>query len=87
MAAQMKLSQTDQEPSGADDQRDAAEDAPSEKRTPTSELILTVQRASDEELTAEAQKGRLAKAEALYGAIAEINESTDDPDTKVNRRA
>lgn len=87
MEVQMKLSQTDKETSGADDQSDAAEDVPSEKRTPTSELILTVQRASDEELTAEAQKSRLAKAEALYGAIAGINESTDGPDTKVNRRA
>lgn len=86
MEAQLKQTQKDEETVSADDQIGAAGGAAAKDRTPTGGMILPIQK-PDTELTAEAQKSRLAKAEALYGAIAEINKSTDGLDTKVNRRA
>jgi len=71
------------------DDPDAAADALSmEEQAPAGGVAFPVYNWSDtKQISPEEQKNRLARAEAVYGAIAETVEAADDPDKKVSCRA
>ena len=88
MEAQFKHAQIDKEAAAAETDETAEALPPEEQAAVHSGVVFPVySRPDTQQISPEEQKSRLAKAEAMYGAITESVEASETPDMTVNRRA
>ena len=88
MEAQFQQMKKERESGGTDEPDVLAGDLPATEQAPPSGAVFPVYNRSDtQQISPEEQKNRLAKAEAMYGAIAEAVEASENPDETVSCRA